>query len=258
MRFTEDEKQKIRDWYDSHTDYLNLDELSRKMNRPKTSICRIAKELGLTRFGRKPKWFMEKSGKLLGEHVRKNHPRGMLGKHHTQEYKEKMSKRVKLQWDDPNSTFNSIEFKNRQALRMSKQQEISRKTNSPNAYSNCHGGKREDLNGMYFRSSWEANYARYLNLLKHDGVISKWEYEANTFRFPQGFGNVLSYTPDFKIFNDDSFYFVEVKGWMNERSKAALEKMNKYYPDINIIVVDEHAYKELKRAYSSSIKNWER
>ena len=44
------------------------------------------------------------------------------------------------------------------------------------------GGIRKDL-GIYVRSSWEANYARYLNFLKKSGAILRWEFEPTEFEF---------------------------------------------------------------------------
>ena len=34
-----------------------------------------------------------------------------------------------------------------------------------NNYSRSKSGRRDDLGGLFVRSSWEANYARYLNFL---------------------------------------------------------------------------------------------
>jgi hypothetical protein len=33
------------------------------------------------------------------------------------------------------------------------------------AYARCKSGRRDDLGGIYLRSAWEANYARYLDIL---------------------------------------------------------------------------------------------
>ena len=48
----------------------------------------------------------------------------------------------------------------------------------------AHGkqGIRADL-GIYVRSAWEANVARYLTWLKSLGSIARWEYEPETFVF---------------------------------------------------------------------------
>ena len=52
-----------------------------------------------------------------------------------------------------------------------------------NRHTNNHIGKREDLNNLFVRSSWEANYARYLNWLVGLGEIKSWEYEPEEFEF---------------------------------------------------------------------------
>ena len=44
------------------------------------------------------------------------------------------------------------------------------------------GGTRKDL-GFYVRSTWEANYARYLKWLQLNGQIEEWAYEPKTFEF---------------------------------------------------------------------------
>ena len=60
-------------------------------------------------------------------------------------------------------------------------------------------GIRDDL-GIFFRSRWEANYARVLNLL---GIL--WLYEPTRFTTPYG-----SYAPDFYL--PEREVYVEVKG----------------------------------------------
>ena len=127
-----------------------------------------------------------------------------------------------------------------------------------NPYSRTKSGKREDLDGMFFRSSWEANWARYLNLLKKSGNIYKWEYEADNFEFPIKRGT-RSYTPDFKIWDSEESepYYHEVKGWMDSKSKTRLNRMAKYHPDTKIIVIGEKQYKAVARKCRYLIKTWE-
>jgi hypothetical protein len=85
------------------------------------------------------------------------------------------------------------------------------------------GGKRKDLDSIYLRCGWEANYARVLNLQE-----KMWEYEPRTFEFPLKRGTRY-YTPDFYLINDDQWH--EVKGWWNSKSKTQLRRFKKYYPD---------------------------
>lgn len=130
---------------------------------------------------------------------------------------------------------------------------------SEQAHPKSHGGKRADLNDQYFRSTWEANYARYLNWLKKIGEIIDWKFEPDTFEFvPIKKGNRF-YTPDFKIFNKDGSYeYHEVKGWMDSDSATKLKRMNKYYPKIKVVVVDQPAYYAIARQVSGFIPEWER
>lgn len=125
-------------------------------------------------------------------------------------------------------------------------------------HSRSRGGTREDL-GLFLRSSWEANYARYLNFLKSLGQIFKWEYEPKTFYFEAIKRGTRSYTPDFEIWEreDSEPYFVEVKGWMDDKSRVKLDRMRKYYPDVKIVLVRESEYKEIKSKLGAMIPNWE-
>ena len=105
------------------------------------------------------------------------------------------------------------------------------------------GGKREDLGGLYVRSSWEANYARYLQWLVGQGEIASWEYEPDTFEFEAIKRGTRFYTPDFKITNNDgTIEYHEIKGYMDDRSRVKLKRMAKYYPDVPLMVIGKDAY----------------
>lgn len=119
------------------------------------------------------------------------------------------------------------------------------------------GGKREDLGGIYFRSSWEANWARYLNLLVKVGMIIKWEFEPDTFEFPVKRGSKF-YTPDFKLFNPDgTTEYHEVKGYMDQKSKTKLKRMGIYYPKILMSIIDQKRYRFMTKKFRKVIGNWE-
>lgn len=125
-------------------------------------------------------------------------------------------------------------------------------------YGNSKGGKRADLENRYFRSRWEANFARYLNWLIKVGYIAKWEYEPETFYFEGLRHGTVSYTPDFKIYPvKDTPYFVEVKGYMDPKSKTKLVRMRKYYPTVRVDLLDNKGYRALAKKYKSIIPNWE-
>jgi len=85
------------------------------------------------------------------------------------------------------------------------------------------GGFREDLN-CYFRSRWEANTARYWNLLK-----IKWQYEPKEFEFKGIKRGNRFYKPDFYLPETDKY--VEVKGWFTPDDKTKIRRFKKYYPE---------------------------
>lgn len=125
-------------------------------------------------------------------------------------------------------------------------------------YSHIKAGKRSNLNNQYFRSTWEANFARYLNLLQKCGNIHKWEYEPDTFEFHKIKRGTRFYTPDFKVWDrqDVEPYYYEIKGYMDAKSKTQLKRMAKYYPEVKIIVVDKRQYYAIARK-KYLITGWE-
>lgn len=128
-------------------------------------------------------------------------------------------------------------------------------------------GKRPDL-GKFFRSSWEANIARYLNA---NGYT--YDYEPQVFTFPYKHGTV-SYCPDFKL-GDGTW--IEVKGFMDGRSKTQIRRFKKHYPEefkkLKIVVGSENTaaakffkamdipvfkfYNALNKKYRHEIQFWE-
>lgn len=120
------------------------------------------------------------------------------------------------------------------------------------------GGKRDDLGGLYVRSRWEANWARYLNFLRQQGEIVDWEYEAQTFEFQRVRKGTRFYTPDFRVrMNDGGIVFHEVKGWMDPKSKTKLDRMRRYYPEVTIELVDKERYYPVARQLRGLLPHWE-
>lgn len=115
------------------------------------------------------------------------------------------------------------------------------------------GGKRK-----YYRSRWEANYARYLQWRKEQGEIAEWLHEPETFWFAGIKRGCVSYLPDFRVVNSDgSIYYVEVKGYMDAKSATKLKRMAKYHPTVKIELVDKVAYKSIEQIGKYLIKGWE-
>jgi hypothetical protein len=120
------------------------------------------------------------------------------------------------------------------------------------------GSRRSDLGDKYFRSSWEANYARYLNWLKQLGEIEKWEYEAETFWFESIKRGSRCYTPDFKVWEKGYIHYDEIKGWMDPKSATKLARMRRFYPLVDVRVIGPKEYRELHFKVSGLIPGWER
>lgn len=117
------------------------------------------------------------------------------------------------------------------------------------------GGTREDL-GIYVRSKWEANYARYLNWLKSLGEIEDWEFEPDTFEFPVKRGTRF-YTPDFKVWTRRGIEYHEVKGYMDRKSRTQLKRMAKYYPEARVLVIDKDSYYAIAQGVKRLVVGWE-
>lgn len=111
---------------------------------------------------------------------------------------------------------------------------------------------------VFFRSSWEANYGRYLEFLKNKGQITEWEHEPETFWFHSIKRGVRSYLPDFRVTtNDGSVEYHEVKGWMDKRSATKIKRMAKYYPDTKLVVRDAKWFKCNTTILKNIIPCWE-
>lgn len=110
----------------------------------------------------------------------------------------------------------------------------------------------------YFRSRWEANYARYLEWQRANHLIRDWDHECQTFWFDGVKRGCVAYLPDFKVtHNDGGIEFHEVKGWMDPKSRTKLRRMGKYHPNVRLRVVDAKWYRANAGKLSKIIKEWE-
>lgn len=110
-------------------------------------------------------------------------------------------------------------------------------------YSSACGGFRADL-GQYFRSRWEANFARILN---YQGKA--WEYEPMTFQLDP----VTSYTPDFV---SEGVYY-ELKGRWYKGHAEKVAKFRQLHPEISFVLIEEREYRELSKQYKMVVIGWE-
>lgn len=114
------------------------------------------------------------------------------------------------------------------------------------------GGQR-----FYSRSTWEANYARYLEFQKEHGLIVSWEHEPHTFWFEGIKRGVMSYLPDFKVtLPSGKHEWHEVKGWMDKKSITKIKRMKRYYPNEVLVVIDDKRYRALAKTVKGLVKGW--
>ncbi|MDD2921536.1 MAG: BglII/BstYI family type II restriction endonuclease, partial [Anaerolineales bacterium] len=109
-------------------------------------------------------------------------------------------------------------------------------------------GFREDL-GHYVRSSWEADMAR---VFRHLGW--EYQYEPQTFELVKQSGSTITYTPDFFVPEQNTFY--EIKGWMDNVSAEKIALFHEQYPEQNLIVVDKTLFAEFQVKYAELVE-WE-
>jgi DNA polymerase III alpha subunit len=109
-------------------------------------------------------------------------------------------------------------------------------------------GFRKDL-GHFVRSSWEADFARILNLYK-----LKYEYEPKTFRLKKRNGEIIHYTPDFYVPSKNTFY--EIKGFLRDPDKEKIVLFKEQYPQYNFVLINTTRFAELALKYKTLVK-WE-
>lgn len=271
--WTVEEEQKLIEvykWYSVMV--LDLHYVALLFGRSRGSIASKANQLGITdnsrkmiggrvsrsKFGKNDEWRIWSQVQKTKKRWHDNgHPRGMLGKHHTEETKAILSQ-SSIQY---NAALSEEEKRGRGEkslqTRMRRYGTMG-PVNVSNPYSGARGGKRQDLNNMYFRSNWEANYARYLNWLKDLGEITEWEYEPDEFWFEGIKRGARSYIPDFKITEKNgSTIYHEIKGWMDKKSATKLKRMTKFYPHIDVVVIGEDEYRAISRQVKNIVPNWE-
>lgn len=175
---------------------------------------------------------------------------------HTEETRAVLSERSKAMWRNPESKINSQESAQKRSDLMLRRI-VDGKMNA-GGYSRTRGGKRDDLGGLYFRSAWEANYARYLNFLVSKGEIAGWAFEPKTFEFEKIKRGTRAYTPDFRVdLVGGGHEWHEVKGWMDDKSKTRLARFARYFPAEKLIVIDQSWFKSASKTIARMLPNWE-
>lgn len=261
-KMSESELQFIRDYYENTCpDEFSLDTLAARIGRTKNLICRYAGRMGLTDKSRPatPEQCKVISISSRKRIAKQGHPRGMLGKRHspaTLSVLSDESRKNWRRWKDTETGPMSPEHRDR----MSRQQsERMRYRNPESIYSRAASGRREDLGSTFFRSRWEANYARYLNLLMKMGAVTEWAYEPETFWFDGVKRGTVSYKPDFRVLyrGDETPVYVELKGWVQDKDRTKWKRMAKYHPHIKLEIIGGKEFAALRAKWSSAIPNWE-
>jgi hypothetical protein len=116
--------------------------------------------------------------------------------------------------------FNNL--KNKTSAKILLEQDGIPPSGKGNAYQYTRTGFRKDI-GINVRSNWEANFIRVLNIYKID-----FDFEPTVFTFPIKRGT-KGYTPDFFLQNTSEW--VEIKGFLDDKSKTKLKRFKRYYPD---------------------------
>jgi hypothetical protein len=273
--WTDQDFAAIREWYAAHEGgYIDLDALAVTMGRSRAAVAVKASRLGLCDQSRmkvpgepykRVKKFASDEARAaatsarIREYIRVNgHPRGALGMKHTPSVREQLAELTRQMNAKRTPAEKELYRLKANASKLARYGSAAGPVlKGESMYTRAKGGRRPDLDNRYFRSAWEANYARYLRWLLAKGEIVSWEYEPETFVFHGVTRGVLSYTPDFRVTDKRGVIaFHEVKGWMDNKSKAKLKRMAEFYPEHTVIVIGPDEYKALAK-WSALIGGWE-
>lgn len=248
---------------------LDLGGLAAQMGRLKSNVSRKARALGLTlqtrqgvnvkRVRVKKYETAEERAKATSARVKeyiakRGHPKGAAGLRHTSAAKAAISAASKVA-----NAARTPDQLGAYALKAARTKIANGTYAQQRQRVSWRGGWR-DIGGTtnYYRSRWEANYARHLEQLRMSGDIAQWRHEPTVFFFDGAKDGVVSYLPDFEVTNmDGSVVFHEVKGWMDARSKTKIQRMQEHHPSVRLLVIDAKAYEKLERAVSAQIPEWE-
>lgn len=193
----------------------------------------------------------ERAKKWLKENP---HPKGMLGRKHSDDVKAKFSVISKKRFAEM-----SEDKKFEKVKKMLETKAKNGTLVNSRIKTTWKGGWRTiGTEKKFYRSRWEANYARLLEWGKNNNVIADWKHEPKTFWFDGIKRGCVSYLPDFWVLKPDGTEeYHEVKGWMDDRSKTKLKRMKKYHPNVVLVLIDAKKYKEISSEFSRLIEGWE-
>jgi hypothetical protein len=191
---------------------------------------------------------------MKAHHKTHGHPRGALGMVHTAATRERLSEVHTARWAGMTEDERGAHTLRAMRARAEKGPLAVERTGV-----SWKGGWRV-IGGVrkYYRSRWEANYARYLEWLRTHGKVAAWAHEPETFWFAGIKRGSVTYLPDFRVtLPNGSVEYHEVKGWMDARSRTKLRRMAKYHPAVRLLVIDGKAYRSLERSVGALVAEWE-
>lgn len=255
--WSEEELLILRKWYETHSSSasFSLTELAATLNRPRANVSRKARSIGLSNKNRPKPEFRERMAQQMAEYIQKNgHPRGALGLKFTPEALAKISKASRRTWDARTQEERDAHTNKSVDARIARGTLIQ-----PRPQASWKAGWREiGETRKYYRSRWEANYARYLEWLKAKGQIVNWEHEPKTFWFDKIKRGCRTYLPDFLVVeNDGRESYHEVKGWMDARSITKIKRMRIYHPNVTLVVIAAKQYRALQKQVKGMVPEWE-
>lgn len=113
-------------------------------------------------------------------------------------------------------------------------------------------------------SNYEYDYALYLDHIYRSSEIAGWVRNRTPFYFTEP---VLIpgkkrhyqrfYIPDFLVFNLDGTYEIhEVKGWMNDRSRAIIDQFKKDFPTLIYKIIEKDDILALQSEFADKLWGW--
>jgi len=195
QQWDQEQIERVKEFYKNNDKLgdLDLSSLSKELGRSRSGICTKAEELDLTDKNR------------IGSTT------GVNKKTYQCAHCDKEVKRYPSQVENNEKIYCSLSCAAADKVQ-----------NNNSVYSSAKGGKRKNLDDIYFRSAWEANYARYLNF-----VDIKWEYEPKEFEFEEIKRGTRFYTPDFYLPGGDRW--IEIKGYFDDKSQTKIKRFKKYH-----------------------------
>lgn len=255
-KWTMDDDAMLRDRYTGYSEKGAVEQLALIMGRTEASVHVRASRLGMTDRTTSNGW-AKGNQNIKTLIATKGHPKGMAGKQHSTATRSNLSAIGKGRWDKMSTTQRDDilgqQIKGRMIAEGQRDHEPADAKKTWKA-----GWRTIGPHKKYFRSLWEANYGRYLQWLVEQKVILGWEHEPKTFWFDGIRRGVCSYKPDFRVVERNGDYaWHEVKGWMDDRSRVALDRFAKFFPHEKMVLIDKRAYYAIRAKVMGMIEDWE-